>query len=71
MTKNQINIFNKVTSSIISVTGLFVILFSGNAITGNIIGNQEKLLTSDIGVVLWGLILAITGVYLWIKEEKD
>lgn len=67
---NILYIFDKVAASFIFITGVFVILSTTGSITGNIIGNSATVASSNIGVLIWGLVCVLAGTYIWIKEKE-
>jgi len=71
MKKNKSNktLFQIIGSSFIIITGLFVIIATGNTITGNVVGGSKSINISDIAAVFWGLLTIIAGI--WIIGRKD
>jgi NADH:ubiquinone oxidoreductase subunit 2 (subunit N) len=71
--KKEVNLFQKIISSVLIILGIVLILFINNNITGRAIGtNQDTSLTiTEIIVILWASLMIIIGIWIGIKKQDS
>lgn len=69
--KKEVNIFQKIISSIIVLLGIVLILFVNNNITGRVIstGQDTPINLTEIVVIAWSFLMIIIGIWIGITKK--
>ncbi len=68
--ENKKSMLQRVGSSFVIITGLFVMLVMTNSITGRAIGgNLSSIRILDLIIVFWGLLITAAGIWMIRKED--
>ena len=62
--------FQKISASIVGITGLLVFLYAANnlTITGAAINAPIR---QNIMIIIWGLLIVAAGVWMWFKRDVN
>jgi len=61
--------FQKISASIVGVTGLLVFLYAANnlTVTGAAIGAP---ISQNVMIIVWGLLIVTAGVWMWFRKDS-